>query len=68
MKTLIESITNEARNDEFRVAFIGCTDEEGMPVTLTVLVPREYKKAFRDYLNSEIDNTIFHADGPGIEI
>ena len=68
MKTLIESITNEERNDEFRVSFTGCTDAEGMPITFTVLVPREYKKAFRDYLNREIDNTVCHADGPGIEI
>lgn len=68
MKTITETITNESREDSFRVAFTGCKDAEGMPITFTVLVPREYKKAFRDYLNDEIDNTIYHADGPGIEI
>ena len=65
MKHINESIKNsinEAREVEFRVAFNGAIDKEGIPFTVSILVPNEYKDIFADYLEDEIYNTVAHAD------
>lgn len=68
MKTLQESISiNEAREVEYRVAFIGFEDEEGLPPTVTILVPREHARAFDDFLEKEQDNIFSHAEGNSVE-
>ena len=68
MKTLQESISiNEAREVEYRVAFISFEDEEGLPPTVTILVPREHARAFDDFLEKEQDNIFSHAEGNSVE-
>ena len=68
MKTLQESINiNEAREIEYRVTFIGFEDEDGLPPTVTILVPREYARAFDNFLEKEQDNIFGHADGNSVE-
>ena len=68
MKTLQESINiNEAREVEYRVAFIGFEDEEGLPPTVKILVPREHARAFDDFLEKEQDNIFSHAEGNSVE-
>ena len=53
---------NEAREAQFRVAFSGATDKEGLPFTVTILVPNEYKDKFADYLADELYNTVYQAE------
>ena len=68
MKTLQESINiNEAREIEYRVTFIGFEDEDGLPQTVTILVPREYARAFDNFLEKEQDNIFRHVDGNSVE-
>ena len=68
MKTLQESINiNEAREIEYRVTFLGFDDEDGLPPTVTILVPREHARAFDDFLEKEQDNIFGHAEGGSVE-
>ena len=68
MKTLQESINiNEAREIQYRVTFIGFDDEDGLPPTVTILVPREYSRAFDNFLEKEQDNIFGHAEGGSVE-
>ena len=48
MKSLQESIVNEARRAEYTVAFLGFNDEEGLPISARI--PREYAKEFDKFL------------------
>ena len=38
-------------------------DEDGVPVTTTIYVPKEYKTEFEKYLQDEAGNTIYNAEG-----
>ena len=69
MKTLVESIcsVNEAREVEYRVAFLDFLDEEGLPMTVKILVPRENARKFDDFLEKEEGNIFMHAEGGSIE-
>ena len=66
MKTLQESITNEARGAEYTVAFIGFNDEEGLPISVSIMIPREYAKEFDKFLEKEEGNIFAHADGGSV--
>lgn len=63
MKTLQESIVNEARGAEYVVAFLGFNDEDGLPISVDIMIPREYAKEFDKFLEKEEGNTFAHADG-----
>ena len=68
MKTLQESMINEAREIEYRVTFLGFNEDEGgLPTTVKILVPREYTRAFDDFLEKEQDNIFGHAEGNSVE-
>ena len=62
MKNLSDTI-NEGRQIEYSVAFSGCTDEEGLPITVTILVDKDHQGTFESYLKDELDNSIAHACG-----
>lgn len=65
MKTLKDSI-NEAKQEQYRASLIGCSNN-GVPVSVTILVDKEDVKAFEKYALDEIDNTFIHIDGGNIE-
>ena len=69
MKTLVESIhsVNEAREVQYRVAFLDFLDEEGLPPTVTISVPREHVRMFEKFLEDQEGNTFMHAEGGSIE-
>lgn len=66
MKTLQESIVNEARGVEYTVAFTGFNDEDGLPIAVDIMIPREYAKEFEKFLEKEEGNTFTHADGGSV--
>ena len=69
MKSLQESINiNEAREIEYRVTFLGFNeDEDELPITVKILVPREHARAFDAFLEKEQDNIFGHAEGSSVE-
>ena len=71
MKSLAESINtniNEAREVEYRVTFLGFdNDEDGLPTTVKILVPREHARAFDNFLENERDTIFGHAEGSSVE-
>ena len=71
MKSLTESINtniNEAREVEYRVTFLGFNeDEDGLPTTVKILVPKEHARAFDNFLENEEGNIFRHAEGGSVE-
>lgn len=71
MKSLTESINtniNEAREVEYRVTFLGFNDDEDeLPTTVKILVPREHARAFENFLENEKGNIFGHAGGGSVE-
>lgn len=63
----ITTLLNEARQEEYRVSFLGCKDEEGLPIVVSIMVDKEYVKIFEKYLEKEQDNIFMHADGGSVE-
>ena len=66
MKTL-KSVLNEARQIEYRVAVNGVHDSEDLPVTVTIMVDKEYQKSFEKWLEDQQDNEFSHAEGGNVE-
>ena len=64
---ITESAVNEARQIEYRVAFLDPKDSEGLPFSVSILVDKEHQKAFEKYLEDEEDNTFAHAEGGNVE-
>lgn len=71
MKSLAESINtniNEAREVEYQVTFVGFNNnEDGLPTTVKILVPREHARAFDNFLENERDVIFGHAEGSSVE-
>ena len=71
MKSLSESINtniNEAREVEYRVTFLGFNEnEDGLPTTVKILVPKEYARAFDNFLKNEEGKIFGHAEGSSVE-
>lgn len=63
----ITTLLNEAKQEEYRVSFLGCKDEEGLPITVSIMVDKEDIKTFEKYLEKEQDNIFMHADGGSVE-
>lgn len=66
MKTL-KSVLNEARQIEYRVAVNNVHDSEDLPVTVTIMVDKEYQKSFEKWLEDQQDNEFAHAEGGNVE-
>ena len=66
MKTL-KSVLNEARQIEYRVAVNNVHDSEDLPVTVTMMVDKEYQKSFEKWLEDQQDNAFSHAEGGNVE-
>ena len=71
MKTLsqyiLEDTINEARQINYRVALIDVFDEDELPISVDILVDKEYQKAFEKWLENEEGNIFSHAEGGRVE-
>lgn len=69
MKNLKDCFLNEAKQLEYRVCLIGCTNpnNDNLPVNVSILVDQNDKDALVKYLEDEQDNLFSHAEGPGVE-
>lgn len=72
MKTLSKYIqnVNEARQINYRVALIDVLDEDGedgLPISVDILVDKEYQKQFEKWLEKEEGNIFSHAEGGRVE-
>ena len=71
MKSLAESINtniNEAREVEYQVTFVGFNNnEDWLPTTVKILVPREHARAFDNFLENERDAIFGHVEGSSVE-
>ena len=63
----INDFINEARETMYRVSFVGLHDEDDLPISVNILVEKEYAKIFEKFLKDEKDNIFIHADGANIE-
>lgn len=66
-ESMNEALVNEARQVEYRVMVNAVMDSEGLPVTITMLVDKEYQKSFEKWLEDQQDNEFGHAEGGNIE-
>jgi hypothetical protein len=66
-ETMNEALVNEARQIEYRVAFVGCMDREYNPISVSILVDKEDQKWFELFLREEQDNIFSHAGGGNVE-
>lgn len=62
-----EALVNEASQVEYRVALIGCTDRQNLPISVSILVDRGDQKWFESYLEEEEGNLFLHAEGGNVE-
>lgn len=71
MKTLSnyikENSVNEAREIDYRVQLADVLDDEDLPITITMVVEKEYQKQFEKWLENEEGNIFLHADGGRVE-
>ena len=68
MKNLKDYMSiNEARQIEYRVALNDVQDEEGLPISVDIIVDKEYQKRFEKWLEDEEDNIFAHAEGGNVE-
>lgn len=66
MKT-ITTLLNEAKQEEYRVSFLDVADSDGIPMTVTILVDKQYSKMFEKFLEEQQDNIFSHAEGGNVE-
>ena len=66
MKNLNNYLT-EGRDSEYRVSLIDVLDEDGLPLTVTILVNKYNRKEFENWLEEQQDNIFAHAEGGSIE-
>ena len=58
---------NEARQVEYRVSINDVYDNDGLPITVSINVEKEYQKQFEAWLEDEEGNTFAHAEGGNVE-
>lgn len=67
----IQSLVTEAQAPAgtipYTTNFIGTKDEDGIPYTVTIYVPRKYKADFEKFAEKEQDNIFQHMDGGDLE-
>ena len=66
MKNLNNYFT-EGRDSEYRVSLIDVLDEDGLPLTVTILVNKYNRKEFENWLEEQQDNIFAHAEGGSVE-
>ena len=57
-----EAQVNEARELQYTVAFIDVKDKDGLPISVTMLVPAKYASKFDVFLEKEEGNIFIHAE------
>lgn len=62
-----ESVIDEARQVEYRVSINDVHDNDGLPITVSINVEKEYQKQFETWLNEEEGNIFAHAEGGNVE-
>lgn len=68
MKTLEAYIKESNGNSaNYTVAFAGCKDAEGIPMSATISVSKENAKVFEKFLKGEEGNIFTHAEGGDVE-
>ena len=68
MKNLKDYMSiNEARQINYRVALNDVQDEEGLPISVDIIVDKEYQKQFEKWLEDEEGNIFSHAEGGRVE-
>lgn len=68
MKTLKSYIKESNSNTvNYTVAFAGCKDAEGIPMSATISVSKENSKSFEKFLKDEEGNIFSHAEGGDVE-
>ena len=58
---------NEARQEEYRVELIGVYDEDHLPITISLLVDKEYIKPIEKWLKESEGNIFGRCDGGNVE-
>ena len=66
MKDIIKKL-NEAKQEEYRVSFLDIADSDGIPITVSILVDKQYSKMFEKFLEDQQDNIFSHAEGGNVE-
>lgn len=66
MKDIIMKL-NEAKQEEYRVSFLDVADSDGIPMTVTILVDKQYSKMFEKFLEDQQNNIFSHAEGGNVE-
>lgn len=62
-----ESVIDEARQVGYRVSINDVHDNDGLPITVSINVEKEYQKQFETWLNEEEGNIFAHAEGGNVE-
>lgn len=66
MKSLSTTI-NESRQIEYQVALSDVLDNEGLPITISILIDKEHQKSFEKWLEEQESNIFSHAEGGNVE-
>ena len=61
MKDIVNKI-NESVNVKIPCAFVGLNDEEGLPLSCTILVDHKYYREISKFAKKEQDNIFVHFD------
>lgn len=67
MKNLNNYLTEGRYDSEYRVSLIDVLDEDGLPLTVTILVNKYNRKEFENWLEEQQDNIFAHAEGGSVE-
>jgi hypothetical protein len=63
----ITTLLNEAKQEEYRVELIGVYDEDHLPITISLLVDKEYIKPVEKWLKESEGNIFGRCDGGSVE-
>ena len=63
----LQNLINEARQINYRVAFVDCVDSEGLPIAVSILVDSKDVDVFEKFLNDQEGNLFVHAGGGNVE-
>lgn len=67
MKNLNNYLTEGRYDNEYKVSLIDVLDEDGLPLTVTILVNKYNRKEFENWLEEQQDNIFAHAEGGSVE-
>lgn len=67
MKSLSAMINERYISNEYHVAVNAVQDEDGIPVTVTMTVPKKYKQQFEKWLEDQEGDQFAHVNGGDVE-